>query len=65
MSLKDDFQEATGLLQQNFKMELSKVAMHAINTIFEDNKTEAVIPVEASNTFNSLNHLVALHIIQV
>jgi len=35
--------------------------VHAVRRVFEDENTEAVLLVDASSAFNSLNHLVALH----
>ena len=35
--------------------------IHAMRNIFEDENTDAVILVDVSNAFNSLNRQVALH----
>ena len=42
----------------------AEAAIHAMRTIFEDESTDAVILVDASNAFNSLNRQVALHNVQ-
>ena len=42
----------------------AEAAIHAMRTIFEKEDTEAVILVDASNLFNSLNRQVALHNVQ-
>ena len=38
-----------------------EAAIHAIHTIFEDEKREAVLLVGAANAFNSVNRQVFLH----
>ena len=38
-----------------------EAAIHAMHTIFENEKTEAVLPVDAANVFNSVNRQVFLH----
>ena len=43
----------------------SKAAIHAIKEIFNDEETDGVILVDASNDFNNMNRLVALHNIRV
>ena len=64
--LKDDIHEATGSLQTATALKAgSEAAIHAMQTIFEEPLTEAVILIDASNGFNSLNRKVALHNIQI
>jgi len=60
--LRDDIQEAAGA-RQLCAGQLSGVeaAVHAVRKVFEDENTEAVLLVDASNAFNSLNRVVALH----
>ena len=50
---------ATGL------QSVAEAAMHSMKEIFDDELTDAVILVDASNTFNSLNRNAALHNIQI
>ena len=42
-----------------------EAAIHTMNTIFEDEKTEAVLLVGAANAFNSVNSRVFLHNISI
>ena len=64
--LKEDIQEAAGPLQTATGLKAgAEAAIHSMRTIFEDPSTEAVILVDASNAFNSLNRKVALHNIQI
>ena len=43
----------------------AEAAIHAMKDIFEEENTEAVILVDASNAFNSLNRKTALHNLQI
>ena len=43
----------------------SKAAVHAMRSIFDADDTDAVLIIDASNTFNSLNSTAALHNITV
>ena len=43
----------------------SEAAVHAMHSIFEDEETDAVLLVDASNAFNALNRAAALHNIRV
>ena len=64
-TLKQDIQEAAGPLQVATGLESgAEAAIHAMRVIFEDSECDAVILVDASNAFNSLNRQVALHNIQ-
>ena len=63
--LKDEIQEVAGPLQVATGLESgAEAAIHAMRNIFENEDCEAVILVDASNAFNSLNRQVALHNIQ-
>ena len=63
--LKDDIQNAAGPLQVATGLEsVAEAAIHAMRKIFESEGCEAVILINASNAFNSLNRQVALHNIQ-
>ena len=42
----------------------NEAAIHAMREVFDDPSTEAVLLVDASNAFNSLNRQVALHNMQ-
>ena len=59
---RQDIQEAAGSLQlcagQPSGVEAS---IHAVRTAFEDTSCDCVLLVDATNAFNSLNHLTALH----
>ena len=61
-----DIQDAAGSLQlcagQISGME---AAVHAMNMVFKDENCEAVLLVDASNAFNSLNRQLALRNIRV
>ena len=64
--LKKDIQEAAGPLQTASGLQSgAEAAIHCMKTIFESDKTEAVILVDASNAFNSLNRQAALHNIRI
>lgn len=43
----------------------SEAAIHAMHTIFESDETDAVLLIDASNAFNSLNRAAALHNVRV
>ena len=65
-TLKKDIQEAVGPLQACSGLNAgSEAAIHAIKEIFNGEETDGVILVDASNAFNSMNRLVALHNIRV
>ena len=64
--LKEDIQEAAGPLQTATGLQGgAEAAIHSMKIIFEHEDTEAVILVDASNAFNSLNRQAALHNIQI
>ena len=64
-SLRTEIQEAAGPLQVSSGLKGgSEAAIHAMRDIFENDATDAVILVDASNAFNRLNRQVALHNIQ-
>ncbi len=50
--IKPDISMSTGSLQ---------LAVHAMEEIFQEEETDAILLVDASNAFNSLNHQVLLH----
>ena len=52
-------QVATGL------QEGAEAAIHSMKLIFEQNSTDGVILIDASNAFNSLNRKAALHNIRI
>ena len=65
-SLKKDVEEAAGPLQLCAGQDGGcKAAVHAMKLIFQDQSTEAVLLVEATNAFNSINRQSALHNINV
>ena len=62
---KADLQEAMGLLQLcASQIAGTEAAVHAMKEAFLNDETEAVLLVDASNAFNSLNREAALHNIQ-
>ena len=59
--IKDDVQEVAGVLQLCAGQESGcEAAIHAMREVFNSADTEAIILVDASNAFNSLNREVAL-----
>ena len=64
--LKEDIQEAAGPLQSAAGLKGgAEAALHSMREIFNAQDTETVILVDASNAFNSLNRMVALHNIRI
>ena len=64
--LKSDLMEATGPLQAACGLQGgAEAAIHSMRTIFESDDTEAVILVDATNAFNTLNRQVALHNVRI
>ena len=64
--MKENIQEFAGPLQTATGLKArAEAAIHSVRLIFEDSSTEAVILVDASNAFKSINRKVALHNIQV
>ena len=58
---KKDVTEASGSLQLCAGQEFgSEAAVHAMQTIFEADETDAVLLIDASNAFNALNRASAL-----
>ena len=54
--VKKDIEEASGPLQIAAGLQSgAEAAMHSVKEIFDDEKTDAGILVDASNAFNSLN----------
>ena len=63
--LKMDIQSAAGPLQASTGLKGgAEAAIHTMKDLFESEETDAVILVDASNAFNSLNRSVAPHNIQ-
>ena len=57
-----DIQEAAGSLQLSAgQISGIEAAVHAIDSLFQREETEAILLVDTSNAFNSLNRLSALH----
>ena len=62
VSVSNDIISSVGSLQVRAGHEAGcEAAIHAIHTIFEDEKTKAVLLVNATNVFNSVNRQVCLH----
>ena len=63
--LKDEIQEAAGPLQVSSGLQGgAEAAIHAMRDIFRTESTDGVVLVDASNAFNRMNRMVALHNIQ-
>ena len=63
--VKPDIQHASGCLQMcGGQISGIEAAVHAIRSAFDNEGCEAVLLADASNAFNSLNRLTALHNIQ-
>ena len=59
--IRGDIQDAAGTVQLCAgQISGTEAAVHAVRTLFERDETEAVMLVDASNAFNSLNRQVAL-----
>ena len=64
--LKQDILESSGSLQVCAgHISGSETAMYAMNSLFQNEDTDAVLLVDASNAFNSLNRAAALHNIRI
>ena len=64
--LKIDFKEAAGPIQVCAGHQAgAEAAIHAMQTIFQEENTEGVLLIDASNAFNSMNRAVTLHNIQI
>ena len=60
--LKIDFKEAVGPIQVRAGHQAgAEAAIHAMQTIFQEENTEGVLLIDASNVFNSMNRAVTLH----
>ena len=65
-AFKDPIKEAAGNLQTCAGFEAgAEAAIHAMKELYEEENSEAVIMIDASNAFNSMNRAVALNNIQV
>ena len=63
---KQDIIEANGSLQVCAGQKSgSEAAIHAMHSIFEADNTDAVLLIDASNAFNSLNRAAALHNVRI
>ena len=62
---REDVQEAAGSVQLRARQTSDiREAVHAVHTLFQREETEALLLVNASNAFNSLNWQTDLHNIQ-
>ena len=63
--IRVDVQEAAGSMQRCAgHISGTEAAVHAVRALYESDETEAILLIEASNAFNSLNRQTALHNIQ-
>ena len=63
--IRDDIQAAAGPHQLCAgQIAGIEAAVHAVRSVFNHNDSDAILLVDATNAFNSLNHSVALHNIQ-
>ena len=63
---KEDVLEANGPLQLCAGHKSgSEAGIHAVHNLFEADDTDAVLLVDATNAFNSLNRAAALHNIRI
>ena len=64
--LHKDIQQSAGPLQAATGLQGgAEAAIHSMKLIFEQDSTDGVILVDASNAFNSLNRKAALHNIRI
>ena len=60
--VKDDIVKATGSLQVCAGQQAGcEAAVHSMNSIFQEEESDAILLVDASNDFNSLNRSAFLH----
>ena len=65
-AFKDPIKEAAGNLQTCAGFEAgAEAAIHAMKELYEEENSEAVIMIDSSNAFNSMNRAVALNNLQV
>ena len=65
-TIKPDILKATGCIQVCAGQEAGcEAAVHALNKLFQEEKTDGVILVDAANAFNSINRKSLLHNIKV
>ena len=63
---KPDILDATGSLQVSAgQTSGSEAAVHAMNSLFSADETDAVLLIDVTNAFNTLNRAVALHNISI
>ena len=64
--VKKDIQDAAGLWKMAISLHSgAEATTHSMKEIFDDEQTDEVILVDASNAFNSLNRNAALHNTQI
>ena len=63
---KPDILDAIGSLQVSAGQKSgSEAAVHAMNSLFSADETDAVLLIDATNAFNTLNRAAALHNISI
>ena len=64
--MKEEIKEAAGPLQVCAGHSAgSEAAIHAMSQVFEEERTDGILLIDASNAFNQMNRSVALHNIQI
>ena len=62
MLFKNDITHGTGALQLRARQDtVVEAVVHAMHHIFSEENTEAVLLIDAENSFNSINRKVMLH----
>ena len=62
---KEEIREATGPLQVCAGHSAgAEAAIHAMSKIFNEEETDGILLIDASNAFNTMNRSVAMHNIQ-
>ena len=65
-TIKNEIKEAAGPLQTCAGHNSgAEVAIHGMDNIFKEEGSDAILLIDASNAFNKMNRLVAMHNIQI
>ena len=63
--LKEEIKEAAGPLQFCAGHNAGEAAIYAMSEVFDEEGTDGILPIDASNAFNQMNRSAALHNIQI